>query len=164
MTVTLSGNLAHAAGHISPDARHSQHWETEGMRPRASVSGKVVGDEGVVYTVRLLPVIYNNSPAKFTTQTAVDGSFHFDDVPPGAYPLRAHDKDYVRFDYGAQVPEQRGTPVLAAAGARLQNLTLRAPHRNSICGHVTNANGEPQSDLRITYRTSAQAFGSDLPR
>ncbi|MDT7812605.1 MAG: hypothetical protein QOJ42_2521, partial [Acidobacteriaceae bacterium] len=163
MTVTLSGNLAQAAGHISPDARHSEHWETEGMRPRATVSGKVVGDEGAVYTVRLLPVVSNNSPVKFTTQTAVDGSFHFDGVPPGAYLLRAHDKDYVRVDYGAQAPEQRGTPVLVAAGARLQYLTLRAPHRNSICGHVTNTNGEPQSGLRISYRTAAQAFGSETP-
>jgi hypothetical protein len=163
LVVTLSGDLAQAAGHLSPDARHATHWETEGMRPRGSVSGKVIGEEGAVYTVRLLPLVFNNSQAQFTTKTGADGSFHFEDVPPGAYLLRAHDKDYVRMDYGAKAPEQRGTPLLVAAGARMGDLTLRAPHRNSICGHVTNANGELQRGLRIAYQNAAKPTQSQTP-
>jgi protocatechuate 3,4-dioxygenase beta subunit len=162
VTVTLSGNLAQAAGHISPDARHAEHWETEGMRPRGTVSGKVVGDEGTVYTVQLLPVVYNNAPIRLATQTAIDGSFHFDSVTPGAYLLRAQGKDSVPVDYGAPTNAQQGTPLLIAAGAHLHDLTLRAPHRGSICGHVTNAIGEPQPSLKVLYRTDTQTFTSQM--
>lgn len=163
MVVTLSGEIADAHGHESPDVRHTAHWETEGMRPGASVSGKVIGDEGSVYTIRLLPLIYNNSPDVFTTKTGADGTFHFENVPPGVYRVRAHDKNYLRFDYGGQAPELRGIPVLVNAGAQIKDVTIHAPRHSSICGRVTNENGEPQPGLRIWYRTAADYMGTQYP-
>lgn len=158
MTATLSGNLAQAAGHASPDVRHAPRWQTDGMRPTASVAGKVEGESDAVYTVRLLPIGYNsNAEVNLTTQTSVDGSFHFDNVPPGLYRLRAHDKDYIRFDYGGKAAELRGEPLLISPGAQIMNLTLNAPHHgasNSICGHLTDTNGNSRS-MRIWYRSTA---------
>jgi hypothetical protein len=153
MTVTLSGDLTQAAGHISPDVRHSQHWESEGMRPKARIAGRILGESDATYTVRLLPVGHiSNAPDQFNTQTKSDGSFLFESVPPGIYRLRAHDKDYVRFDYGGKDRELLGSPLLITAGARVEGLTLNAPRRSSVCGHVTNEKREPQTDLRILYR------------
>lgn len=156
MTVTLSGDLAQAAGHAPPDVRHGERWQTEGMRPLASVAGKIAAESGAVFTVRLLPIGYNsNAEAKLTTQTAADGSFRFDGVPPGIYRLRAHDKDYIRFDYGAKAAESHGAPLLIAPGAEIKNLTLNAPRQsssNSICGHLTDTNGNSRS-MRIWYRS-----------
>jgi hypothetical protein len=158
MTVTLSGDLAQAAGHASPDVRHALRWQSEGMRPTASVAGKVEGESQAVYTVRLLPIGYNsNAEVNLTTQTAPDGSFHFEGVPPGIYRLRGHDKDYIRFDYGGKAAELRGEPLLISPGAQIRNLTLNAPHHgasNSICGHLTDTNGNSRS-MRIWYRSTA---------
>ena len=129
---TLNGDMTRAAGHISPGARRGQRWETEGMRPRSSVAGKVQGDSDAVYTVRLLPLDRKSSgPDTLTTLTGRDGSFHFDGVLPGIYNLRAHGKDYVRFDYGGRASGLRGAPLLIMAGARLEGVTLNAPRRAS---------------------------------
>jgi hypothetical protein len=163
MIITLSGDLTQAAGHVSPDVRHWNRWEGEGMRPRASVAGRVLGESNAVYTVRLLSLRYNsNAPAQFTTRTSEDGAFHFDNVPPGVYRLRAHGKNYVRFDYGAHAAELRGTPLLIAPGARIKNLTLNAPQPSSICGRVTDSNGDPQYTLRIRFLASNHNWNQDV--
>jgi len=158
MKVTLSGDLAQAAGHASPDVRGQKRWQTEGMRPLASVSGRIETDGIAVYTVRLLPIGYNsNAEANLTAQSAADGSFSFDAVPPGLYRLRAHDKNFVRFDYGSKKAEQLGEPLLIAAGAHINNLTINA-YKNSfsksICGHLTDTNGDSRS-TRIWFRSTA---------
>ena len=158
MKVTLSGDLAQADGHVSPDVRGQKRWQTEGMRPPASVSGRIDGDRNATYTVRLLPMGYNsNAEANLTTQTLADGSFHFDGVPPDVYRLRAHDKDYVRFDYGAKKPEERGELLFVVPGAQIDNLILSASKHgftNSICGHLTDTNGDSRS-TRIWFRSTA---------
>ena len=159
MAATLSGNLTQAAGHPSPDVRHAQHWQTEGMRPSATVAGKIDGDSNATYTVRLLPIAFSsNAEVNLTTQAGADGSFHFDSVPPGIYRLRAHDKDYIRFDYGAKTVEVRGEPLLIAPGAQIKDLTLntfRHGTNNSICGHLTDSNGNSRS-MRIWYRSTTE--------
>jgi hypothetical protein len=140
--VTLSGDLSQAAGHASPDVRYGKRWQTEGMRPLASVSGQVEGEAGAIYSLRLLP-IGNRFDVEdtLTTQSQVDGSFLFNNVLPGIYRLRANDKSYLRFDYGAKFPEQRGEPLLIAPGASIENLKLPAPRYSSICGHLTDTSG-----------------------
>jgi hypothetical protein len=162
MEVTLSGDMARAAGHVSPDARHAVHWETEGMRPRGLVSGKVIGEEGAVYTVRLLPLVFNDSDSGFETTTGADGSFRFDGVPPGIYEVRGRDTDDVRFDYGAPKVDERGTPLLVRAGAKIDDVMLHAPHRSSICGHITVTMDTTMSGRRIWYRTARESYGSQL--
>jgi len=159
MTVTLSGDLAQAAGHASPDVRHAKRWQTEGMRPLAIVAGKVDVEKDSVYTVRLLPISYNsNAEVSLTTQTAADGSFHFDNVPPGIYRLRAHDKNLLRFDYGAKAEELRGEPLLIAPGEALNNIVLKAPRYHSICGHFTDASGYSRTTFIYYRSTSARNY------
>ena len=157
MVVTLSGDMARAAGHASPDVRHRQRWEGEGMRPRAIVAGTVVGGAGAAYTVRLMALGYNPDPAaKLTVETAADGSFHFEGVPPGAYRLRvsvrASEGNSVRSDFGGKGEETMGTPLLFAAGAEVKGLTIQAPRMGSICGRVENADGSGVAQMRIWYR------------
>jgi hypothetical protein len=140
--VTLSGDLSQAAGNASPDIRYGNRWQTEGMRPLASVSGQVEGEAGAIYTLRLLPIGSRFDVEDIlTTQSQADGSFRFNNVLPGIYRLRANDKNYLRFDYGAKFPEQRGEPLLIAPGATIENLKLSAPRYSSICGHLTDTSG-----------------------
>jgi len=172
MAVTLSGDLTQAQNHASPDVRHDQRWQTEGMRPLASVAGRVEGAPDASYTVRLLPIASNPSAeAILTTRTAPDGSFHFESVPPGIYHLRVHDRDYIRSDYGSRAAEQRGEPLLISPGAAIKNLTLTAPKRrstSSICGHLTDTNGNART-MQIWHRsvsdfiqyTQSQAISTD---
>ena len=60
---------------------------------------------------------------------------------PGIYRLRANDKKFLRFDYDAKSPEQRGEPLLIAPGVTIENLKLTAPKYSSICGHLTDTSG-----------------------
>jgi len=142
MKVTLSGDLSQAAEHASPDVRYRNRWQTEGMRPLASVLGRVEGEADAIYTLRLLP-IGNRFDVEdtLTTQSQADGSFRFNNVLPGVYRLRANDKKFLRFDYGAKSPEQRGEPLLIAPGATIENLKLTAPRYSSVCGHLTDTSG-----------------------
>ncbi len=158
MKVTLSGDLAQAAGHASPDVRGQKRWQTEGMRPLASVSGRIEGDRNTVYVVRLLAIGHNsNAEDNLVTQSTADGSFSLGAVPPGLYRLRAHNKSLVRFDYGAKAAEQLGEPLLIAPGAQIKNLTINSSTNSftsSICGHLTDTDGNSRS-TRIWFRSTA---------
>jgi hypothetical protein len=156
MKVTLSGDLSQAAGHASPDVRHGNRWQTEGMRPLASVSGQIDGEGGAIYTLRLLPIGNRfDADGALTTQSQADGSFRFDNVLPGIYRLRAHDKNYLRFDYGAKAEELRGEPLLIAPGETVNNLVLKTPIYNSICGHYTDDKGYSRTTT-IYYRSTSE--------
>jgi hypothetical protein len=172
-SVTLSGDLTQAAGHASPDVRRLKRWDTEGMRPFATVAGTIISDEKNSYTVDLLPLgTYSNASAEFTTQADQDGNFKFDEVPPGVYRLHAIDQNKTRFEYGGASPEpvgkphsinqndtrfefsgpsieRVGTPLLITAGAQLTNLKWNAPQFSSLCGHIANVNGDDTFQLTV---------------
>jgi protocatechuate 3,4-dioxygenase beta subunit len=152
--VTLSGDLAHASGHISPDLRHEKRWEVAWTRPKGSVSGKVQGDVEGGYTVKLLSARFNsNASGEYSTHTLTDGTFHFDSVDPGVYTLRAESGNSLKYEYGSRQAGQRGTPIVVTRGAHLKDLTLFPPKLGAICGRVTDAAGTPRSALRIFVET-----------
>jgi hypothetical protein len=148
--ITLSGDLANASGHISPDLRRQPRWEVAWTRPKGSVSGRVQGDVNGGYTVKLVSARYNsNASAVYTTHTAADGTFHFNAVDPGVCTLRAESEDSLTEEYAAQSAGQRGTPIVIGRGADLHGLTFVPPNLSTMCGRVTNSDGAPQPAARI---------------
>lgn len=155
LEVTLSGDGAHAAGHISPDLRREPRWEVAWTRPKGSVAGKVQGDGGDGgFTLKLRSARYNsNASAEYSVSAAADGSFRFDAVDPGVYTLRAESKGTLTYEYGAREAGERGTPVVVARGVHVKGLTLAPPKLSTICGRVTNADGTPHAAMRIFIET-----------
>ncbi len=152
--ITLSGDLAHASGHISPDLRREKRWEVAWTRPKGSVSGKVQGDVEGGYTVKLLSARFNsNASGEYSTHTSTDGTFYFDSVDPSVYTLRAESGNSLKYEYGSRQAGQRGTPIIVTRGAHLKDLTLFPPKLGAICGRVTDATGAPRSGLRIFVET-----------
>jgi hypothetical protein len=153
--VTLSGDVAHAAGHISPDVRGEPRWDVAWTRPKGSVGGKVEGDgDDGSFTLILRSARYNsNASAEYAAQAAADGSFRFNAVDPGVYTLRAVSKNSLTYEYGAQNADKRGTPIIVGRGAHIEGLTLAPPKLSTICGRVTDANGTPQAGTRIFVET-----------
>jgi hypothetical protein len=148
--ITLSGDLAHAAGHLPPDLRRTHRWDVAWMRPKGSVSGKVLGDASTGYTLKLLSARYNsNASAEYMVKSGSDGSFRFDDVDPGVYTLRAEAENFLSVEFGAREAGMRGTPIVVERGAQIRDLTLAPPKLGSICGRVTDASGAVSSHTEI---------------
>ena len=150
MVINISGDLAHAAGHLSPDERREPRWEVAGTRPKGSVAGKVVGASAADTTVKLQAARYNsNASAEYTAHVGGDGSFQFNAVDPGVYTLRAEGKRIVTTEYGALEGGDRGTPIVVARGARIRGLKLSTSKLSAICGQVTDPLGVPQARILI---------------
>ncbi len=154
LEITLSGDLAHAAGHISPDLRREKRWEVAWTRPKGSVSGKVQGDVEGGYKVKLRSARFNsNASGEYTTHTAPDGTFRFDTVDPGIYILQAESGSSLTYQHGSHDAGQSGTPIVVGRGARVKDLKMSPPRLSAICGRVTDPNGAPRTGLRIFINT-----------
>ncbi len=156
--ITLSGDLAEAAGHISPDLRRVHRWAVAWTRPKGSVSGKVEGDT-VGVSIELRSARYNSqNSAEYTTDLGPKGSFRFNDVDPGVYTLRAEGKDSFEYEYGAKGLDKKGTPIVVARGAHIKGVRLKLPKLSSICGEVTDANGSPKAGTPVYIETSYYGY------
>jgi hypothetical protein len=114
------------------------------------VAGKLQGVSGTGITLKLRAARYNsNASAEYVVHMVEDGSFRFDTVDPGVYTLRAEGKDILTTEYGALAAGDRGTPIVVARNAHIQDLTLSPPQLSAICGRVTDMEGIPQASKRI---------------
>lgn len=149
MVINISGDLANAAGHLSPDAHREARWEVAWTRPKGAIAGTVLGAGGSA-TVKLRAARYNsNASGEYVTATAGDGTFRFDAVDPGVYTLRAEGKDFVTTEYGSPHAGSRGTPIVVQRGAKLEGLSIHPPKLSAICGKVTDSAGLPVTGKRI---------------
>lgn len=150
MVIYISGDLAHAVGHLSPDERREPRWEVAWTRPKGSVAGKVVGANAADTTVKLQAARYNsNASAEYAAHVGTNGSFQFNAVDPGVYMLRAEGKNIVTTEYGALEGGDRGTPIVVARGARIRGLKLSTSKLSAICGKVTDPLGVLKGNVRI---------------
>lgn len=150
MVINISGDLAHAAGHLSRDERREPRWEVAWTRPKGSVAGNVVGASAAGTAVKLQAARYNsNASAEYVAHVGANGSFQFSAVDPGVYTLRAEGKGLVTTEYGALEGGDRGTPIVVARGARIRGLKLSPSKLSAICGQVTDSLGVPQARIRI---------------
>ncbi|MGB7546430.1 MAG: carboxypeptidase-like regulatory domain-containing protein [Terracidiphilus sp.] len=111
----------------------------------ASVEGVIVNQDLSGVTVRLEstpinPLSYFDG---YSATVKADGSFHFEDVAPGAYHLVAEAKPSMFGEYGSRPPEKPGDILQVKPGDRLGGLSLELfPDPKTICGYVVDANGK----------------------
>jgi protocatechuate 3,4-dioxygenase beta subunit len=150
MVIHISGDIYHAAGHLSPDVRREPRWEVAWTRPKGSVGGKVLGVGMGDVTLKLRAARYNsNASAEYTARVGTDGQFLFDAIDPGVYTMRAEGRGILTTEYGARQAGKRGMPIVVARGAHIHGLTLSPPRLSALCGRVTNPEGTPQAGTRM---------------
>lgn len=150
MDITLSGDIAKAEGHVSPDIRGEPRWDVASTRPRGSVSGRITGGQSEGLTVKLDATHYNSDASyENTTSPAQDGTFQFAEVDQGVYTLSVEGKNFLINEYGALGGGKQGTPIVVTRGAHIEGLTLNPLKLSSICGLVTDAEGAPRPEVRI---------------
>ncbi len=166
LEVVLSGDAAHASGHGPPDETVAR-YRAEGTHPKASVSGKLTNVQEDAPWVKLWAVRFNSERSyEYSTKPGADGSFHFENVDPGIYLLVAQGRGYTISEYGASYPHLEGRAITLSAGQRLAGLTLSAaPWRPSLCGQISDENGQPLPNVSVfatpsTGRRSSPAAGS----
>jgi len=157
LEVVLSGDAARASGHSTPDETVAR-YRAEGTHPKASVSGKVTDVQADSLWVKLWAVRFNSDRSyEYATKPGPDGSFHFEDVDPGIYLLVTQGPGYSISEYGASHPRLEGRTITLSAGQRLAGLALSAaPRRPSICGQISDENGQPQPNVTVSATPSAK--------
>jgi hypothetical protein len=124
-----------------------------------SIAG-VVTSERDGRPVRRVNVSLNGSaigPTRYATSDE-NGRFAFASLPLGQYTLSASKPGFVTMHYGSRRPGRGpGHPITLAATAAAANVALRIPNGAAITGTVTDANGRPAQNVRLTvlqYRMS----------
>jgi hypothetical protein len=150
MDITLSGDIAHAEGHVSPDVRGEPRWDVASTRPRGSVSGRIESGQSEGLTVKLRAARYNSDGSEeYSVSPATDGTFHFDEVDPGVYTLSVAGKNFLMNEFGALDGGKQGSPIVVTRGAHIEGLTLKPLKLSSVCGQVTDATGTPRPEVQI---------------
>lgn len=150
LEVVLSGDAAHASGHVAPDESLAR-YQAQGTHPQASLSGKVRNALPNAPWVKLWAVRFNSDRSYgYSTRPGPDGSFHFENVDPGIYLLLTQGPGYTLSEYGASYPGLEGTAITLNAGQHLDGLTLiAAPRMPSICGRVIDEDGRPLPNVPV---------------
>jgi len=158
LEVVLSGDAAHAFGHITPD-EPVERYQAERTHPKASLSGKVTNVQAGAPWVKLWAVRFNSDRSyEYSTKPEPDGRFHFENVDPGIYLLVAQGPGYALSEYGASHPGLEGKAVTLNAGQRLAGLTLNAaPKLPSLCGHIRDENGNPLPNVSVVATPSRKS-------
>ena len=157
LEVVLSGDAARASGHSPPDETVAR-YRAEGTHPKASVSGKVTDVQADSPWAKLRAVRFNSDRSyEYSTKPGPDGSFHFENVDPGMYLLVMEGPGYTISEYGASYPRLEGRTITLRAGQRLAGLSLSAaPRKPSICGQISDENGQPLPNVTVFATPSAK--------
>jgi hypothetical protein len=118
---------------------------------RSTLSGKITNPSRGGFSVKLKLVeknplaIYDG----YSTQTASDGEFQFEDVEPGRYMLVAEGAGFMPMEYGADGPQQVGTPIELKPGQHRKGLVITLAPKRLVCGKVTDEHGNPLPKVSV---------------
>ena len=113
---------------------------------KATLSGRITNPplQGG-FSVKLKPI--ENNPLVlyegYSTQTASDGAFVFQDVEPGKYVLMAEGAGFMPTEYGKEGPGQSGTPIELKPGQHRKGVVITVTPKHVVCGKVTDEHGNP---------------------
>jgi Carboxypeptidase regulatory-like domain len=122
----------------------------EGKRPLRRATVRLSGDQ--LLTARQAP-------------TRDDGTFSFENLPPGQYNLTAGKNTYMSAEYGARRPGGSGSAIALAAGQRVTDLVFSLSRYGEISGTIFDQDGQPAvgisvEALRYTMRTGRRTLSS----
>jgi protocatechuate 3,4-dioxygenase beta subunit len=118
--------------------------------PQASVSGRITlhgkGIAGIAVSVRL-----NSAPRpapEIKAATDPDGTYRISGIPPGSYSVSPMAPAYVFSDSGSS--RGQGKTLLLSEGEAVQGVDFSIERGGVIAGKVTDADGKPVVEERLT--------------
>ena len=136
----------------------SSQAKTQKKTPTSSVSGRITihgkGAPGIVVGIRTSDFSQGLSPALKAT-TDQDGNYQITNIPPGNYQVSPMAPTYVVADLVWS--RARGKTLLLAAGEDVQGIDFSLVRGGVIAGRVTDADGGPVIEERLTIVPEDQA-------
>jgi hypothetical protein len=123
----------------------------QGATPKARVEGRVINQAGQPLGNATVALVGNNRtrevplPPAYTTTSSAAGDFSFEDVEPNTYRLFAQRAGYLEFVY----TQPDGVVIPIARGER-KSIEVKMTAPSFLSGKVTDENGEPFPDARVT--------------
>jgi Carboxypeptidase regulatory-like domain len=118
---------------------------------RSTLSGRITNPPRAGLSVKLKSI--ENNPLAiydgYSAQTLADGDFQFQDVEPGRYVLVAEAAGFMATEYGAEGPDQTGTPIELKAGQLRKGIVLSLAPKRVVCGKVTDDHGNPLPKVEV---------------
>jgi hypothetical protein len=136
----------------------SSQAKTQKKTPTSSVSGRITihgkGAPGIIVGIRTSDFSQGLSPALKAT-TDQDGNYQITNIPPGNYQVSPMAPTYVVADLVGS--RARGKTLLLAAGEDVQGIDFSIVRGGVIAGRVTDADGGPVIEERLTIVPEDQA-------
>jgi protocatechuate 3,4-dioxygenase beta subunit len=130
-----------------------------------SVHGRVMSATGQPLRkaeVTLRPAGMRPAEVTYAATTAADGSYVIENLPPGQYRASAKRNGYVQQAYGPNAGEMFGSTGLTltvAPGETLQNIDFKLQPQAVISGRITDEDGEPADNVRMTLMRKQEVRG-----
>lgn len=113
--------------------------------PTGTLKGRVLRADGRPLpraTVRIRAAAGTRSRSG-VLETELDGTFLFDELPPGEYRLSASKTGFISLEFGQRRPREPGRPLLVEAGRTIDRLDIALPRPSAITGRIVDNDGEP---------------------
>jgi protocatechuate 3,4-dioxygenase beta subunit len=120
--------------------------------PKGRVEGRVINQAGQPLANATVALVGNNRtaeaplPPAYTSTSDATGDFSFEDIEPNTYRLFAQRSGYLEFVY--TLPD--GRVVIPVAEGERRNIEVKMTAPSFLSGRVTDENGEPFPDARVT--------------
>ena len=146
---------------VFTSAANSQ-TKTAKKAPTSTVAGRITihgkGAAGIVVSIRGLDFPTQPTPALKAT-TDLDGNYRIADIPAGNYQVTPLAPQYTAADQ--LLSRSRGKSLLLAEGEDVQGCDFSLVRGGVITGKVTDADGQPVIEERLTIVSEAQANARD---
>ncbi len=122
-----------------------------------SIQGTVTDDAGRVVKRATLKLGVNRQEREVTTDFA--GRYTIRDVAPGSYSLTAGRDAFVSMALGQANPFDLAAPIAVLEGQRIEGANFALRRAGAIIGRVTDEDGSPVTDARVTLSRYEYRFG-----
>jgi hypothetical protein len=129
--------------------------------PKARVEGRVINQAGQPLGSATVALVGNNRtpeaplPPAYTTTSSAAGDFAFEGVEPNTYRLFAQRAGYLEFVF----TQPDGRVVIPIAEGERKSVEVKMTAPSFLSGKVTDENGEPFPDARITVYRAGRMNG-----
>jgi hypothetical protein len=137
--------------HLALSAVLVQNAQPAAPKP-AVIEGIVVGAENGAPLPEAgveLSRMGDGESAKHTVATRPNGTFSFEDIPPGDYRVAAARPGFLRAEYGERGPGGNGTTITVAAGENLKGIRIPLVQAGTISGRVLDRKGQPVPNAQV---------------
>jgi hypothetical protein len=108
-----------------------------------ATNGSPLPDTGVELTS------VSGASKKYTVATGSDGTFSFNDIPPGDYRVAAAHSGFVRTEYGQRGPGGNGRTISLSAGDSVKDIQIALVETGAISGRILDSKDFPMPNVQV---------------